>query len=126
MICMPTFGELADELAEVAPQALDLQPDHPVLELDLGNSAASCDGVAAAVDVGLVDVDRAGRPGWPSGRSGRRTDSWTSASRAARECRAGVRSAAADPREIRSAGGPAARSLPDSGAAKAPLSDRNP
>ncbi len=53
-------GELGDELAEVAPQALDFQPDQPVLKLDQGELGRELGRVAAAVQKRLVNTDRPG------------------------------------------------------------------
>ena len=74
MICIADVGELGQELAEVATQALERHAHHAVLEFVVGNSAASCDGIAAAVRQrsGRRRPDRSPRlaigPFWASSR----------------------------------------------------------
>src|SRR5262249_31415240 len=54
----PDVGELAEVLDEVTSQALELEPDHPVLELVLRELGLEFRSAQAALGVSLVDVDQ--------------------------------------------------------------------
>ena len=129
MICIPSVGELGDELAEIAPQALDLQPDHPVLEFDRRELGGELRRVAAALDVRFVDIDTSRPPRLAIGPFWASNRFVSSASRAAREWSLTRAAAAQQPPVLEKLdpGRPCRFGvLLDSGAAKAPLADRNP